>query len=629
MIPEVINNRYKIVKVLAEGGFGKTFLTEDTHLPSGRRCVVKQLKPIADNPQIYKLVQDRFQREAAILEELGSGNNQIPQLYAYFCEQGQFYLVQEYIQGKTLSHKVQTEGLISESDVREICKSLLQVLNYVHSKQIIHRDIKPDNIILRDANGAPVLIDFGAVRESMATIVNSQGYPTSSIVIGTPGFMPPEQAAGRPVYSSDLYSLAVTMIYSLTGKMPQQLPLDSRTGNIIWHEYAANISSGLRMVLDKAIAYNPSDRFPTAREMLDALQLPADASVDPTLAISYNTPTIHTVPPTIAHSSGYPSQNVPPTVISANSGGLSSVPPTTIGSQSRPPENISQTATPGTGSTWVGGGGTFNKSTPVPSEIRGWNWGAFLISPLWCMTNQVWFGLLSCLPVIGLPINLLLGLKGNTWAWRSRPWASVPAFKSHQRGWTIAGLAVTPFWTPIVIIFYIAIFSPMSEPTANNNKSETSQSSINPTASPLPQNYQTGKFQEIEIGNLKNYKFKTGLFSINVPENWTFRDNSKPGEAIVLWQDRAKNGAIIVNIFAQQKQQNQQQLAESLKRVLKSFFSSQKILGSNKLKCNLMAVSKLIGAIQSHRKALRENLQVIVLSSNAVIKFQFSPKLCL
>lgn len=141
MLQTIINNRYKIVKVLGEGGFGKTFLTEDTHLPSGRRCVIKQLKPVTENPQIYKMVQDRFQREAAILEDLGNSNNRIPNLYAYFAEQGQFYLVQEYVEGKTLTEKVHTEGVMSESAVREILKSLLYVLNFVHSRHIIHRAI--------------------------------------------------------------------------------------------------------------------------------------------------------------------------------------------------------------------------------------------------------------------------------------------------------------------------------------------------------------------------------------------------------------------------------------------------------------------------------------------------------
>lgn len=283
MLQKIINNRYKIVQVLAEGGFGKTFLAEDTHLPSGRRCVIKLLKPVTNNSQIYKIVQDRFQREAAILEDLGNSNNQIPKLYAYFTEQDNFYLVQEYIEGKTLTHKVQTEGVMSESAVREILKNLLYVLNFVHSRHIVHRDIKPDNVIFRNSDDVPVLIDFGAVRELMGTVMNSQGSPTNSIIIGTPGFMPPEQADGRAVYSSDLYSLALTIIYLLTGRMPQELQTDPITGGFIWHQYAMNVSSSLQMVLDKAIAYHPDFRYATAREMIDALQSLEKSGVAPTV----------------------------------------------------------------------------------------------------------------------------------------------------------------------------------------------------------------------------------------------------------------------------------------------------------------------------------------------------------
>ncbi len=175
MTPTLLNNRYKVIGVLGAGGFGETFLAEDTQMPSGRRCVIKQLKPVTHNPQVYQLVQERFGREAAILEELGDENNQIPRLYAYFSEAGQFYLVQEWIQGQTLSNKLEQEGTLNESSVKEILLSILPVLEYVHSKRIVHRDIKPDNIILRDCDGKPVLIDFGAVRETMGTVMNYPG----------------------------------------------------------------------------------------------------------------------------------------------------------------------------------------------------------------------------------------------------------------------------------------------------------------------------------------------------------------------------------------------------------------------------------------------------------------------
>ncbi|OUL30709.1 serine/threonine protein kinase [Nostoc sp. T09] len=298
----LLNNRYQVIQTLGGGGFGETFLAEDTQMPSKRRCVIKQLKPIHNNPQIYQLVQERFQREAAILEDLGGSTDQIPTLYAYFQSEGQFYVVQEWVEGQTLTVKVQQQGLLGESAVREILVNLLPILEYIHSKRIIHRDIKPDNIILRYRDNKPVLIDFGAVRETMGTVFNSQGNPTSSIVIGTPGYMPSEQAMGRPVFSSDLYSLGMTAIYLLTGKQPPELETDPRTGEIIWHQHALSVSPTFAGVIDRAIAYHPRDRFATAREMLQALQVGAN-TFPPTVPYNHppvvNTPaatTQHTIP---------------------------------------------------------------------------------------------------------------------------------------------------------------------------------------------------------------------------------------------------------------------------------------------------------------------------------------------
>jgi serine/threonine protein kinase, bacterial len=293
-----LNNRYRVIQTLGSGGFGETFLAEDTQMPSQRRCVIKLLKPITTSPQIYQLVQERFQREAAILEELGGGSNQIPNLYAYFQQDSQFYLVQEWVEGLTLTEKVRKEGRVSEQIVQDLLISLLPVIEYVHGKRIVHRDIKPDNIIIRYRDEKPVLIDFGAVRESMGTVVNSQGSPTSSIIIGTPGYMPSEQAAGRPVYSSDLYSLGITSIYLLTGKQPQELESDPQTGEIVWRQFATGISHEMMQIIDHAlfttvgIAYHPRERFSSAREMLSAL-----GGVVNTVAPAYQVPVTLVSPP--------------------------------------------------------------------------------------------------------------------------------------------------------------------------------------------------------------------------------------------------------------------------------------------------------------------------------------------
>ncbi|OKH20414.1 hypothetical protein NIES593_18735 [Hydrococcus rivularis NIES-593] len=269
---DLLKNRYRILRSLSRGGFGETFLAEDTDMPSVRRCVIKKLIPIANDPQIYQLVKERFQREGIILEKLGEGSSQIPSLYAYFEESGQFYLVQEWIEGITLSEKVRQEGKLNEGVVKEILISILSVLDYIHTQHIVHRDIKPDNIIIRASDNKPVLIDFGAVKETMGTVMTTSEHSTYSIAIGTPGFMPSEQIAGRPVYASDLYSLALTAIYLLTGQYPQEFATNPATGEILWRQHALGTSPALATILDKAIQPHPRDRFLSAKEMLAAIK---------------------------------------------------------------------------------------------------------------------------------------------------------------------------------------------------------------------------------------------------------------------------------------------------------------------------------------------------------------------
>ncbi|MCM1984008.1 serine/threonine-protein kinase [Lyngbya confervoides] len=270
-MPSLLANRYRVLRVLGEGGFGITYLAADTQMPSKRHCVIKQLKVNLQNSQLHQLVQERFEREAAILESLGAESSQIPHLYAYFSQAGQFFLVQEWVQGQTLAQAVQHDGVFSEAAVVEVLRQVLTVLDYVHGQRIVHRDIKPDNIMLRSPDNLPVLLDFGAVKESMNTVIQATQGASRSIVVGTPGFMPSEQVAGRPCFSSDLYSLGLTAIYLLTGKGPLDLPSDPATGDLGWHSHAPQVSSPLAQILDRAIQVHPRDRFSTATEMLTAL----------------------------------------------------------------------------------------------------------------------------------------------------------------------------------------------------------------------------------------------------------------------------------------------------------------------------------------------------------------------
>ncbi|AFY52912.1 protein kinase family protein [Rivularia sp. PCC 7116] len=315
---QMLENRYRIVRELGDGGFGKTYVAQDTHMPSNRYSVIKQLKPMNQGSEIYQIVQDRFLREAAILEQLGGGSNQIPTLYAYFESNGQFYLVQEYIEGETLSKKLRTQGKLSSDVVKDILLKILPVLEYVHNKGIVHRDIKPDNIIIRDADNLPVLIDFGAVKETMQTIVSQSGNtPKSSIVIGTPGFMSSEQLSGRPVFNSDLYALGMTAIYLLTGKMPQELDSDPRTGEVVWKEHAPDVSSELAAVLDKAVQSHLRDRFSSANEMLNALKSETIA----TTIIAPPSPAAATIPPSNQPSTVVSPQETKPSSSTSSSKG--------------------------------------------------------------------------------------------------------------------------------------------------------------------------------------------------------------------------------------------------------------------------------------------------------------------
>lgn len=273
--PNLLNYRYKILKPLAEGGFGKTFLAEDTQMPSRRRCVIKQLKPVSTRPEIAKLVQERFTREAAVLDEVGKWHSQIPSLYAYFVLQGQFYLVQEWIDGEPLF--VSERRRWSQEKVRQLLIDLLDAIAHIHRKNIIHRDIKPDNIILRTSDQLPCLIDFGAVKELMTTVMEPGGLPKSSIIIGTPGYMPEEQAAGRPTFASDLYSLGMTAICLLTGQSPAALPVDARTGSLLWQHHAPNLDRSLAQLLSRSVHPQAQSRFSSATDMLSALSNSTDA----------------------------------------------------------------------------------------------------------------------------------------------------------------------------------------------------------------------------------------------------------------------------------------------------------------------------------------------------------------
>ncbi len=266
----LIGGRYQIINDLGKGGFGETFVAKDTHLPSQKLIVIKRLHQLNSEQRVsLDILTDLFKKEAEVLEDLGQHCSQMPTLYADFVENERFYLVQEYIEGKSLIDL----GIISGDECRRILASLLKTLQYIHGKKIIHRDIKPENIIIRNSDREPVLIDFGAVKETMGTVVLNSQSMVSSVIVGTQGFMPPEQSTGRTVYGSDLFALGLTMIYSLTGKYPSELKSNSFNGELEWQDYVPNIDRSLQNVLEKSTKIDLSKRYGTADEMYQDLYL--------------------------------------------------------------------------------------------------------------------------------------------------------------------------------------------------------------------------------------------------------------------------------------------------------------------------------------------------------------------
>jgi eukaryotic-like serine/threonine-protein kinase len=271
LIGTILRNHYKIIRLLGSGGFGDTYLAEDLDLPKHPVCVVKHLKANDPNPAVIQIARRLFNSEAETLYRLGNLHNQIPKLFAHFEENGEFYLVQEFIDGEDLGKEISPGKQWSESEVTKLLQEVLEILAIVHQQNIIHRDIKPQNIMRRRQDSKIMLIDFGAVKETMA--VNAQGQTTATVTIGTAGYMPSEQAAGQPKLCSDVHAVGMLGIYALTGIQPHELPKDPTNGEVIWRNWT-NISDRLATILTNMVSYHFKERYPTAAEALQALTPP-------------------------------------------------------------------------------------------------------------------------------------------------------------------------------------------------------------------------------------------------------------------------------------------------------------------------------------------------------------------
>ncbi|NET89803.1 MAG: protein kinase [Kamptonema sp. SIO1D9] len=269
MIGELLAGHYRVLEKLGGGGFGQTYIAEDTHRPGNPHCVVKHLKPASNNPKVLETARKFFQKEAETLESLGN-HDRIPRLLAYFEENEQFYLVQEYIEGHTLAKELTPNQPWEESKVIALLQEILPILDFIHTQGVIHRDLKPDNLIRRSSDDKLVLIDFGAIKQLRNQTITESGELSVTVAIGTPGYMPTEQTRGTPRPNSDLYALGMICIQALTGKMPVFLPEDPDTGEILWQNLVT-ASPNLISILTKMVRYHFKDRYQSASEVLEAL----------------------------------------------------------------------------------------------------------------------------------------------------------------------------------------------------------------------------------------------------------------------------------------------------------------------------------------------------------------------
>ena len=199
---QILRSRYQIIKFLGSGGFGETHLAQDVDLPGNPKCVVKHLKPKSSEPEVLDEAKKLFEREAETLYKLGNDSNQIPKLFAHFREGREFYLVQEYIEGEEISRELTTGKKLSEFETIGLLKGILEALTVAHKKNIIHRDIKPQNLMRRRSDRKIILIDFGAVKEIGVLTINKKGLTSLTKAVGTPGYMPSEQSNGKPKLST-------------------------------------------------------------------------------------------------------------------------------------------------------------------------------------------------------------------------------------------------------------------------------------------------------------------------------------------------------------------------------------------------------------------------------------------
>jgi ABC-type branched-subunit amino acid transport system substrate-binding protein/tRNA A-37 threonylcarbamoyl transferase component Bud32 len=276
---DILRDRYQIIDTLGKGGFATTYRAKVLGSPENSPfVVVKEIKlPQSNDPQLFKEAEQQFEKEAKTLKHLDKCS-EVPTLIEHFQENGKFYLIQEYIEGEPLSKELGSGKKLTEQQVITLLLDILEVLDCVHEQKIIHRDIKPSNLIRRKIDGKIAVIDFGAVKEIGTWARIEGGQITRTRVIGTNGYMPPEQATGQPKLNSDIYAAGIVGIQAIAGlDIEEDFLNHKKTCELIWRYATHNrpmikISSQLEKILNKMVRYYFNDRYQSAAEVLEDLR---------------------------------------------------------------------------------------------------------------------------------------------------------------------------------------------------------------------------------------------------------------------------------------------------------------------------------------------------------------------
>lgn len=509
----LLRNRFKVMEPIGRGGFGKTYLAEDTD-KLNEHCIVKQLVHQGEGTWATQKAAELFKQEAQQLQQLGE-HPQIPTLLAYF-EEGKFlYLVQQFIQGQNLLNELKQKGSFSDSQICELLTDLLPVLDFIHARGVIHRDIKPENIMRQFKDQKPILIDFGVAKLISQTVIGTGG--AVGTILGSQGYAPLEQIReGKALYASDLYALGATCFQLLSGSNPYELWTSDGFGWAAnWRKYVTtSVSPQLETVLDRLLQKNAGDRYQTANQVLHDLQP----------QIIFNTPTDPPIPtppplaPTIASPSPFnpnPPINTP---------------------QQAPPTNILPTSRPSVGES---NNQQFQQFAELPKK------------------SKVSFATLF---VPGVAAAIAAGVVIN--------------FSAIRKSITPVATSSPP---PVITSKAPETDTPTTNtPTTGTTTSPTTEvKSLVKASSTATGLSSPERFLQVKAENFQPYSYKTGLFELNIPTGWVPTDNTKPGEVIVLWFDPTKNALITVDIFNAPENFDNDKMIELLKNFLRNTFGTK------------------------------------------------------